>query len=1158
MLVKQPIDVSFAQGLDTKTDPKRVEIGKFLELENSVFDKGGLLQKRNGYAQLTSLPNSSYSYMTTFNGDLTAIGTNIAAYNTANAQWVIKEQIQPLSLSTLSLLKNNLNQIACDSIVAPNGLVCTVYLETNGITTTAKYVIADSVTGQNIVAPSIIPVGSGTVTGGMRVFYLGTNFILVFTNVISSTAHLQYVAINSNNPTTIGANTDIAASYVSSPGLSWDGFVANNNLYIAYNTTSGGQAVKIAYLTHTLALAGAKTFVNYTATLMSVTADISNASRPVIYANFYDSGSSTGFTLAVDGLLNLLMNPVEIVASSTILNLISAAQNGTCTIFAEVSNVYSYDNSIASNYIDSISVTPSIINFHSIFSSGASSITVSSAAGLVNGMYLIDNTTPANVTAGTTFTISGTTLTPSNNMAGNSASSPGDVLTTATISSITNIVRSVGLASKAFIINETIYFLSAYQSSFQPTYFLINASQSLASSPVIAAKVAYENGGGYLTLGLPGVTVANNVAKISYLFKDLIEAVNKGTNLVSGAQTAGIYSQTGINLATFTLGTQNLDTAEIGQDLHISGGFLWMYDGYLPLEHNFFLWPDSIEVATETDPTTSGNVSGTSPILTSIASVAGIVPGMAISGTGISANSFVVSVGTNTITMNQNGAGAHSSVTFTFTGNQAAQIYYYQVTYEWSDNQGNQFRSAPSIPVTVTTTSGHSSVVIDVPTLRLTMKTANPVKIVIYRWSTAQQIYYQTTSITNPILNSTTADSISFIDVNSDATILGNNIIYTTGGVVEDVNAPASNIMALFDTRLWLVDAEDPNLLWFSKQVIERTPVEMSDLFTFYVPPTTSTESSTGPITALAPMDDKLLIFKKDFTLYINGTGPDNTGANNLYSPPTFITSTVGCSNQYSVVLMPDGIMFQSNKKGIWLIDRGLNTTYIGAPVENFTTGSNVTSAVNVPETNQVRFTLDTGITLMYDYYYGQWGTFVGVPAISSCIYQEYHTFINQYGAVYQENPGVYLDGSNPVLMMFRTGPLRLGNLQNYQRSYYFYLLGTYFSPHKLQVSMIYDYETSPSQSVLINPINYSSPYGSGSSQSPYGQGSPYGGLNNLYVWRVFLQRQRCMAFGIQVQEIFDPSYGTVAGAGLTLSGLNVICGFKKAFRPQTAAQSVG
>ena len=1036
------LPINFAQGLDTKTDPKQVQMGKFVALQNSIFDKGGLLQKRNGYKELTALVSPA-AYLTTLNDNLTAIGTNIQAYSTGTENWVSRGTIQPMQVSTLPLIRNSINQIQCDAAVAANGLVCTVYSEINNGTKDYKYAIADSATGQNIVAPTLIPVSSGVVTGSPRVFLIGFYFIIVFTNVISTVSHLQYIAISSNNPSVATTNQDIASVYIPATTLSWDGVVVNSQLFLAYNTTSGGQAVKVTYLTENAASSGAipttaVTFASRKATMMTLTTDTSQAtginspSNPTVYVSFYDSSGSTGYSLAVDQNLNTLMSPTQIISSGTYLNLTSAAQNGVVRVYGEVSNAYSYDSGIASNYINAIPVT-----------------------------------LPATVTTGT-------------------------------VGSTTVTVRSVGLASKAFIVNGVQYFLAAYSSSYQPSYFLINGSTSTSAAPVISGKLAYSNGGGYLTLGLPNVTVSSeNIAQVPYLYKDLIAAVNKNTAVPAGTQVAGIYSQTGINLGTFDITTVGIDTAEIASSLHISGGFLWMYDGYLPVEHNFFLWPDSVECT------------------------------WSATGGGIAAQP---------------------------DGSTNTNAYYYQVTYEWADNNGLIQRSAPSIPIAVTTTGSGSagSITVNVPYLRLTYKTANPAKVVIYRWSVKQPVYYQVTSLTVAQLNSTTSDSLTFVDTLADASILGNNILYTTGGVVEDVNAPASNIMTLFDTRLWLVDAEDPNLLWFSKQIIESVPVEMSDLFTFYVAPTTAAQGSTGPITALAPMDDKLIIFKANAIYYINGTGPDNTGNGNQYSQPIWITSTVGCSDQQSIVFTSTGLQFQSSK-GIWQLNRDLTWAYAGAPVEQFNT-STVQSSVNVPNTNQVRFTLNTGQTLMFDYYYQQWGTFVGVPAISSCIFQSLHTFINQYGQVFQENPGSYLDGEAPVLLSFTTGPIQTQGISGFQRILELQLLGSYISPHFLNCLIGYDYGPL-SEQAIIEPINFTPVYGS---DPLYGQTSPYGGIGTLEQWRVQPSTQKCQAFQISVTEIYDPSFGIPAGAGFTLSAVTMVVGMNRTYRPVKATTTVG
>lgn len=1026
---KQAVNFNFSGGVDTKTDPFQVSLGKFAVLNNSVFSTTGRLQKRPGYPLLLNSTPAS-SYLTTLNDNLISIGNTVNAYSPTLGQFVSKGTLSPCSLKTQPLIRNNLNQTQSDTAIT-NGAVVTTYTQLNNSTSQYLYVVADAVTGQNLVSPTALPViAGGVINGSSRVFVIGNYFVIISSVLVTATSFLQYVAIPIANPTLISAAQNVTSQSYSkisnNPG--WDAVVTNNVLVVAYNTTTGAQGVHVAALTPSqialnsatstiLAVANAANI----AAILSICADITNPT--VCYVSFWNNSTSNGYTFGVNvgfNSLTLRFARQQIISSIVIANLASSAQNGVCTVFSEVVHAYSYDSGIASNFIDGVTVT---------------------TAGVVGTPYVV--------------------------------------------------VRSVGLASKSFIIGGTVYFLAAYSSPFQPTYFLINGSTSTSAAPIIVAKLAYENGGGYVTLGLSSVTVNSNVALVSYLFKDLVEALNTLNN-PQQTTDGGIYSQTGINLVSFTIGTMDIDTAEIGSALQISGGYLGMFDGYLPVEQNFFLWPDSIEV--------TGSTSG---------------------------------------------------------GFMSAQQYYYQVTYEWSDNQGNIYRSAPSIPVTVTTTGTTSSVTVNIPTLRLTAKVANPVKIVIYRWSTASEVYNQVTSIVAPTLNSTTSDSVAYVDTLLDSSIVGNNLIYTTGGVVEDVNGPGSNIMTLFDTRLWLVDAEDPNLLWVSKQVIEATPVEMSDLFTIYVAPNTGTVESTGPISALAPMDDKLIIFKHNSIFYLNGAGPNNLGSTSVgcslgnYSQPTFITAVVGCTNQQSIVLTQDGLMFQSDK-GIWLLRRDLQTEYIGAPVESFN-NSVVNSANVIPQTNYVLFTLSTGEMLMYDYYEKQWGTFSGAPAISSCIYGGRHTLLSKYGQILQATPGVYMDNTEPVLMNFTTSWLNLAALQGYERFDDLYLLATYLSPHRLLCQIAYDYNSSVRHSTLITPDNFSS-----SVPSPFGVPTPFGSPGNKEQWRVHSKIQLCESFQLSITEVFDPTLSTVPGAGFTMSGISCNVLIKKATRPIKGSNVAG
>jgi hypothetical protein len=175
---------------------------------------------------------------------------------------------------------------------------------------------------------------------------------------------------------------------------------------------------------------------------------------------------------------------------------------------------------------------------------------------------------------------------PSNYIQGNKVTQAGVVGTAA------NLIRGCGLGSKSWIIDGTIYVMGAFSSPNQKSYFIIQQT-SRTSSPTgkTIGKLAYSNGGGYLTLGLPSAVVTDTQVTIAYLRADELVP----TNTTQGATVStAVYAQTGINAATFEFDTKPT-TAEIGGALHISGAQLWMYDGTQVVEHGFHLWPDKRE-----------------------------------------------------------------------------------------------------------------------------------------------------------------------------------------------------------------------------------------------------------------------------------------------------------------------------------------------------------------------------------------------------------------------------------------------------------------------------------------------------------------------------------------------------------------------------------
>jgi hypothetical protein len=456
--------------------------------------------------------------------------------------------------------------------------------------------------------------------------------------------------------------------------------------------------------------------------------------------------------------------------------------------------------------------------------------------------------------------------------------------------------------------------------------------------------------------------------------------------------------------------------------------------------------------------------------------------------------------------------------TTTTTGGTLPQgIYGIQVTYEWTDSYGQMQRSAPSTSISVTTGSGSTNLItVKIPWLYMTNKTFNStsqVNIVIYSTTANGSIYYKTGIIpNNPAAYGSYGDVFLSTGAGATSAQTGNEQLYTTGGEVPNGSAPASDIMCSYDNRLILVPSEQPLSWWYSKQVINDFPVEFSPVFVNNI------DQRGGAITAVAAMDAEIVFFKENVIFYVTGQGPSPNGANSDFTYPQIITTDVGCVDRDSVVLTPAGLMFKS-AKGIYLLDRSLTTSYIGAGVEQFN-NIHVVSAQLTPGTTQVRFALADGTALVYDYYVNQWSEFLNINAVDTCIYNNNYCTLSVAGLPQEETAGVFTDNGTAIPMLMNLGRIQVGQVQGFERVKQLLILGEAISPTNLTVQFTYDFSPVVNQTTTIPIIAASSPM----------------------QYRVFLNRQKCESVRITISDAPQSPYG----AGINLSNLALEVGVKK------------
>ena len=546
------------------------------------------------------------------------------------------------------------------------------------------------------------------------------------------------------------------------------------------------------------------------------------------------------------------------------------------------------------------------------------------------------------------------------------------------------------------------------------------------------------------------------------------------------SENATIFSRLGINRSTVDFeGGNTFDYTTMNKDLLMTGGILSSYDGNSVTESGFNLFPEGTTVTST--PTTAGSMSD---------------------GT-----------------------------------------YQYSVVYQWIDAKGNTHRSAPEVAFTQVLSGGGSTqrVVMDIPTLRLTQKTSprTEVTLEVFRTEASGSIFYRVSSITAPTDNDPTADTVSFNDTLADASITGNEILYTTGSVLDNIAPPSCDIVVNHTNRVFLAGLQDKNEIRYSKIVRPGEGVAFNEALSIPVDP------RGGDIETLASMDSNLVIFKRDNIYVVNGDGPSDTGAGSTFTEPSLIAADVGCIDSQSVILGPQGLYFKS-AKGIYLLSRSLQTTYIGAPVEDFN-GSSIVSSQLLDDVNEVRFSTVEGTTLVFNYYFNQWSTFTNQFTTDSVIWDTKYTFVTSSDTIHQEDSSTFKDSGTPVTLKLGTGWVKVSGLQGFQRVYRAMVLGDYKTRHHLRMKIFTDYSNTVTQTIEFTPSEVLSVdtgfYGDGI----YGATTPYGQADNgVYQFQAHMKRQKCQAVRIEIEDITDNSLDVGNSESFSLTGVSFQIGTKR------------
>jgi hypothetical protein len=475
----------------------------------------------------------------------------------------------------------------------------------------------------------------------------------------------------------------------------------------------------------------------------------------------------------------------------------------------------------------------------------------------------------------------------------------------------------------------------------------------------------------------------------------------------------------------------------------------------------------------------------------------------------------------------------------------------YQVVavYRWKDNSGNVYYSDISniaggttpIPVDV---AGTYAIQFNVYCPLVTTKKNIELLIYVKKGSDQFRLYQEVTFSKDRAFNRVAYTGEIETYPATELEFLPFTGTFVAGGDYPTSPLTGTVASSIYEDRIFTLTKDKPISLVYSQKKILGWGTEFNQDI-FYQDIYDKRGVYEDDLTGLIAMDGRQFIFKQRSILYIVGSGPSRANTQDDTSSPQLVTTDVGCISAKSLVLVPEGIMFMSDK-GIYLLNRKLVVSYIGANVERFNSNT-VTSAILLEKVNEVRFTTLEGEVLVYNYLSAAWSWFTGLPSVGACIWKGKYTLLLTDGKLYAENPahnkmtGVGVPVA--IVQTISTPWIRSEQVQDWQKIYETLILGYYKTPHQIKLSVYYDYEEYVSETYTIDPLSsasYNTTVRPTNTELEAGTKT-----NGVYAMRVDMIRKNCQAFRVVIEDI-PGSVLANTGECFALSNITITVGSKK------------